>query len=382
MLKISAIILFLSALFLLNLQRPTRDSLIQSCHNQPDNIKKSCWERIAKEAVSYGGPSEAFLLVSDLYKNEKDFGKSCHNIVHKIGEETYTQFSKDKMLEIPKDASLCDFGFYHGFMEYLVGKGDSLSKARDFCDDLEKQSLAKKIPPNSMWSCYHGIGHGTFDVHNESVWGNLKAMLNPSLELCEKVAYTPRKLEICYTGSFNALQIAFVTHSYKLSLDNTNPFSVCESYNDPVKQACYPEMAFAYIINSQLNFNEGAKFIEGIKKESYRQEAIYDLSSQVLGRNAVSKNDFSSEIGECNKLSANLRAACIKGIAYGLMAFAQPSNLKTKIAKLCNSNLLDSTGKNSCYEQISDFIYSANSYDAAGTICRSIKGNMKGLACR
>lgn len=349
-----------------------RELIISNCHKLEGSAQKECWLKAVDTTINYGGPNEAFLLVSDLYKKESSFGNSCHAIAHRIGETTYTYFSKGKFVDIPKNAGFCDFGFYHGFMEFLVSKGGNLNEARKFCDQVEQQSLRKKLSPNSVFSCYHGIGHGTFEVHNPTIWGNEKAMINPALKLCEKVSGTPKQLEICYSGVFNALQTAYVNHLYKLSLNERDPLSICRQYNKTAQSVCYPEMAFAYIMIKNYDFPKAAKFIEGMSDENYAESTMYNISSEFLGKRRTAQNDYSKEIGYCNSLNNNFKNICIKGIAYGLLANGEPKSSYLKALLVCNSNLLDNEEKLACYKQLTDFLYSFYTFNQADSICQSI----------
>src|SRR5205814_2258115 len=120
---------------------------------------------------------------------------------------------------------------YHGFTETLVAeKGDVAKQGREFCAYVDRE-LGSALP-GILNQCYHGFGHGSVDIHNESIWGNERAMIEPAKRICKSVAGDSEKLFRCGTGAFDSISIGYFTHNYKLAMSKSDPFWLCREQKE------------------------------------------------------------------------------------------------------------------------------------------------------
>lgn len=164
-----------------------------------ENEAWPCWDELLRETIGNNGVAYVMNLLPELVTNPT-FAAVCHSMTHTIGNLAYPEFRKNQKLETSPNMNYCGFGFYHGFMEGLFERGGNIQEARELCEYLEKQ--ANNELGATIGACFHGIGHGVVDGSNKRDWGDPQALVDPGLELCDRVGVTKEELNRCYSGAF------------------------------------------------------------------------------------------------------------------------------------------------------------------------------------
>lgn len=334
-----------------------------------DSEKLQCWEDLLDSTLKYQGIDKAFDIVESLYNTEATFASNCHGYVHIIGQKAYRLFSTHQDFNLSLKTSYCGYGFYHAFMESLLTSGGNLDEARQFCDYVDKK-MGSTIA-DTKGACYHGIGHGVADNHDQKHWDSEEVLVGPALKLCEKVAPNDILLNRCSSGVFNVLAISYSSNRVNLNLQN--PLSFCNQLSNNIyKRTCYEEMNTLLFSLSHGDFIQAAKFVEEIGDDNFANSGIRSLAG-VFGMSLVKNTDFTNAIYDCRNLQERLRLSCIRGFVGGLIEAGQPHQEYVKALQFCaDERLLSGDEKKACYQEflwLSSQYYPEQKYQQ---ICQSV----------
>ena len=194
------------------------------CQNLNSTSQKlQCWEELIGSTLNSGGIDQAFKIVEQLYQEDPVFISNCHDFVHLIGEKAYQKFSNQQDFNFSSKTYYCGYGFYHSFMESLIDDGEDFEKARQFCDLVDRKIHSQNA--DAKGACYHGIGHGAADNHDQNTFKDETELTSNALDLCEKVSEENVFLNRCSSGVFNVLAIAY--NSNRLKIRKTDPLRFC-----------------------------------------------------------------------------------------------------------------------------------------------------------
>lgn len=336
-----------------------------------DQDQIECWEKVIEKTIDNQGLDKAFEKLAELYAKEPVFANNCHSFTHIIGQKAYEKFRNNETINLPPQTAFCGYGFYHGFMEELLAKGGDVKEARKFCQMAEAQ-LSSKIQ-NSGLACFHGIGHGNVDIHDERKWGNEDALIEPALKLCDQIAITEHEMFRCSSGVFNSISILESSNQYGLSINKKDPIGICKKQPDRYKEGCYSDMMVILPSLTKNNFPQEAKFVEQINEDKYAQVAIRTLSS-LNARDRINNKNYDQPILDCRNLQNRLQEPCITGFADGLIEFGEPAKEYIKAITFCNTPILSSNEKGSCLEDVTRYSFSIYEPEKALLVCKQVWG--------
>jgi hypothetical protein len=307
-------------------------------------------------------------------------------VTHLIGDAAYKEFSKGKPFRFNGKTSSCGYGFYHGFGEALLYTTGDLKEAQKFCESINENLSGDIKSPNAADSCYHGMGHATFDSHDPRIWGDEKQMLALAIALCEKATQGLRneKTGQCANGAFNALGNAYSNNLYGLKLNEEDPVWICRDYAHEYKKFCFEQVILSWIstkmVGIDYDFVKAARFIEGLEDKEGEEAAIFGLSSEYANRrrdNLV----FGDIVGKCHLLRGDLRPFCIQGVVVILMSATRPGEEHVAILDFCRTGTLSKEERDACMAYFMPRVGSLYSVDKTSSICQSIEEEYRGI-CR
>lgn len=348
------------------------------CQNMTKSQKQQCWQEVMESTLNSKGLDQAFTLMDQLFKTESDFASDCHGFAHILGEKAYQLFSASQQFNLPDKTSYCGYGFYHGFMEKLLHSEGSLDQARDFCkyagEKLNQQNA------DAEGACYHGIGHGAVeDVTDRKLFGNPQAIIQPSLDLCEKVSDSPDKLFRCTTGVFNALEIVTSQGKYILSLNKQDPLSICRTQPDRLKRACYTQMVMAVMNVTGNDFEKSAKILNTIERDDWARESLSGLVVELV---RLGKTDFQQTVNFCRKLGDRFHLACITGFGEGFLKYGPPQGEYLKAVDFCAYQELTDEEKKVCFNRILSILRIWYTAPKAQQICKLVESKYQWNNCQ
>jgi hypothetical protein len=346
------------------------------CENMEEEKKIQCWDDLVREAVRTKGVGYSVHLLAELY-SDAQFAVNCHVFAHTIGGEAYFEFKKNNKIDISPEMNYCGFGFYHGFMETLLAKGESIQFARDLCAYMDKQ--LNNPSGYAGGACFHGIGHGLVDGSDKRAWGNAQALLEPGLELCDKVAVTAEEHYRCYSGAFNSISIAYSSEQWGLVNRPEDPLKLCREQKEQYKKACYSDMAVALMDAVSNDLAKAVKFIEPIKELPYANTAMKNAAG-LLARPMVSRGfDYTNVIETCKTVQDRLRAACFRGFGAALVEFGEPGKEYARAFEFCGNAALNGEEKLGCFTDALSVLSASVDAEQLDVICGKVEENLRYL---
>lgn len=365
------IVIIITFITILSGSKPAENTkqVLNQCQNiNNQSLKVKCWEDLMDQTLKNKGLDEAFVLMDNLFQSELGFAKDCHGFAHLLGEKAYDLFSSNQDFTLSTKTSYCGYGFYHGFMETLLHSKGALDQAREFCKYAGEQ--LKDTNSDAEGACFHGIGHGAVeDVTNPKLFGNPQAIIQPSLDLCEKVSDTAAQLFRCISGVFNALEIVTTQGRYHLSLNKQDPLSICRTQPVGYRRACYTQMVVAVMNVTGNDFEKSAQILDTIPEDDWAAESLSGLVVELV---RLGKTDYPETINFCRKLSARFRLPCITGFGEGFLKYGPPQTEYVKAVDFCSSTLLSDEEKKPCFERVLSILRIWYTAEKSTQICQSV----------
>lgn len=348
----------------------TDELAIQKCKDVKQN-QEQCWEDLMVTLAQERGIDVALDVLASVKDTYKPFSNICHDLTHTIGGEAYEQFSADKDFIATPKSIYCNYGFYHGFMEALASTSGDSKEAREFCAYIDSQMA--KITPDVSLQCYHGIGHGWTNVHdNPEVWGDEFAIVTPALKLCEETKDTWEQLSRCLTGVFHGIAVLYITGEYGLSIDKENPLKLCHEQEERYRNECYMSMHGVLRQVTGNDFSKAANFIEDILEDKYAGPAIMHLA-MATSQQYKDTLSYTNAINLCRMLEPRLLLSCVQGYAFGLFEQNASGEQHKEPLNFCRLAMLSDREQTACLEHIFSYLTIWYSSEKAQNICESIE---------
>lgn len=318
------------------------------------------------KAEDIEGSLKLLALISEI---DPSFSNPCHDFTHAIGRAAYMLFINKKVFKISEKTAYCSFGFYHGFMETLVAKGGNIAQARQFCQFVEDQLGTKT--PNAILACYHGIGHGSVDIHDPKYAGDERALVGPPLVKCAQFAQTEEQLRICATGVFDSLSIAYYNHQNGFVMNDADPLWLCKEQTGSFKEACYRDMEPAILWYSQYDLNKALPLILAHAEKEYWPVAVSTLAEDSV-RYVIDGAGVSPYIATCRTLPGGLVYDCIEGLASGTLQFGIAGKEYESSLVFCEYGNLTTTERQHCYKSFLGYAKNRYSNEIVAQICTQV----------
>ena len=331
-----------------------------------------CWQDAVQEALQKKGVADAFDVIAAMYETQPN----CHDYVHLIGQEAYRLFAAGKDMELSPKTSYCGYGFYHGFMEALLGESGNIEKARQFCAYAQKQT-SRQIR-GAEDACFHGIGHGAVDGGDPRAWGDAEALIKPAMDMCELLGDVESHRYLCATGVFNSIEVLARDPQYKLDIIRENPFWLCDRQPERYREACYTNMIPALLPIYGYDLPKIARYIEeniAENDDSYdiRSIVIMGLFHEHMNINALSADKGPTGVAACRALKERSHLPCIEGLAGGLMKYGKPGEEYREGLNFCTLELLTGEEQEACFKHILLRLTFWNSPEKSRQLCASVE---------
>ncbi len=317
--------------------------------------RQVCWYFEMKEIIDKMGINKAFDHLTYLYSTEPTFASGCHDVTHLIGEAAYKSFAQDKKFKLEGDTYYCGYGYYHGFIEAMLFSTKDYAQAQELCEDANDSLQSIIRNPNATHSCYHGMGHVMFDLHDPNLWGDEERMIEPALDICEQITegLGDEKKKQCATGIFNALGIAYSNNQYDLKMNSSDPVWVCRNQPDLYKGPCFMEVSISWIIKNKgkgldSEFGKAAAFVNSIGDSVGEIASVFALSSEYT---RIHRSEFSEEdmIEKCNLFVGENNDSCIFGVVLGLIHSGLPGEEFKDTISFCENGLMSGSQRKACF---------------------------------
>lgn len=351
----------------------------KTCEGTSDTGKVACWEDLTREVVKKEGIAPAFDLISYLYEKNPEFAEPCHAMVHIIGQVAYSQFRATGTVDLSEKNAFCAFGFYHGFMEMLVARKGTIAEAREFCQYVDTK--LGDITPGAKLGCYHGIGHGSTDIHNPQYFGNERAVIAPALANCEAFATDSEMLKLCVTGIFDSVALAYYNNGENgFVMKKDDPLWLCREQPERYKESCYLDMMPAMIWLGEYDLTRAGPMVLAHAERSYRKIALRALAENSV-RFVIHKKPVEDYLSYCRSLEAGESLACVSGLGVGIMQFGPPGVEYKDAIAFCVSDRLNTDEQDSCMKDVLQYVSQRYDRKKSASICRAVDAQFEGY-CR
>lgn len=331
----------------------------------------SCWQKVLFSTLEKEGIDKTFNKLAQIYEQNPDFATSCHYITHNLGLEAYQYFKKDKDSVLTPQAAYCANGFYHGFMEALLGATKDPEQAKSFCYYLEEKINPQA--PDAALQCYHGIGHGAIEmiIQQEARVDNEEALVSSALSLCESAADNEDQLFRCASGVFNAVANFYIQEDFSFKLNPKDPIWLCHAQPQEYKESCYGNMnSLLWWLVENQDLGKAAKYLETVKDEKLAESSIRYLA----GNSALYiTSDPQTAIESCRALKPSFREPCVEGLAHGLLEHGTPAYEYNDALKFCRSSALNVGEAEVCFRYVLSNLPGWYSDEKAEEICRQVE---------
>jgi hypothetical protein len=342
----------------------------------PLKEQERCWIQQIESTLEKKGIDHAFAVFGDLYEKKSAFSSDCHDVTHLLGEAAFREYVKKGSVIDSTKTSYCGYGFYHGFIEALLFTTGNFEQAKNYCWAVQENLSKHIVSPNAIYSCYHGIGHGTFDTQSFSQWGNDMGMLDSALRTCEKVTQGDEEelQKQCATGVFNALANAYNNHTYNLSFNILDPWGVCEKQDViEYKKACFREVAASYIKGITANRSESLQMIIRMPDQIGANATMYAYMSEEA-RLTIDTTPAESCATLCESMpEGELQYSCTEGVVTGLFLWGKPGHDHEKAIEFCQTPLLSDKNKEICFAYVLTRIKTVYTQARVTSVCKSME---------
>ncbi len=349
-----------SVFTLVGLRKDTHD-----CDVVSTDIRAACWEREIRQRVKSQGIAAAFSYI-EARRGNADFAQVCHDLAHVIGREVFLSRKWQGALPGKVDYRMCDYGFFHGYMELMIGTGDNLSRARALCDGITDELNQGQL----IASCYHGIGHGAVIAHELPGTSDPWKLVPQGITVCESASADSIKRENCASGVIDGLASLITGGQYPLTEEvKRHPFAICTTLHAHYHTAC--RMSFVgltlYLAQGQI-----PAALELIERDLHTSALplVHNVVSMIVRERNL--RDLRPVLAECDTVPDTLRHTCVRGALEGyFLARISETTKPAEIMPDC-AVLPKGTERTVCYTEIVRQMYDWKGYAAAEFWCTAL----------
>lgn len=351
------------------------NQIVYGCDGKTDTEKLQCWEDLTRATLKKQGIEKAFDLIATMHDKDAGFAGTCHAMVHIIGQVAYHQFRSTGEVQLSEKNAFCAFGFYHGFMETLIARKGTIEDARVFCQYVDR--TLGEITPGAKYGCYHGIGHGSTDVHNPVYFGNERALVAPALANCEAFSQNSHQLKLCATGVFDSIALAYYNNGENgLVINKDDPLWLCREQPDRYKESCYLDMMPAMIWLGEHALEKAGPILIAHAEKQYLRTAMQSLAENSV-RFIIHKKPVTDSLAYCRSLDTHMHLACVGGLGNGVMQFSPPGKEYDQALVFCMDELLTGEEKDVCMKKILAYAKDRYGKQTYADICTTVKEEYK-----
>jgi hypothetical protein len=254
-----------------------------------------------------------------LHNSDTMFSAECHVYAHRVGEEGYLQFRRGRRFPITDKTSLCNLGFYHGFMQELTSHNADRSEAVEFCEYVRSNAPKDELfnTETLISQCYHGLGHGLTFSYAQQYWGKELAMIDTGITECGKIQTEYRE---CVNGVFGGMvAMYFGLHGFLLPYHANDPFWICANRETFYAILCYDSMVPVVYGQNNLSVPATGKFVLAIRDREARRVAMEHLGTMPSHTLVPKTENFSGMLADCRSFPPDMATACLRGFAKSLV---------------------------------------------------------------
>jgi plastocyanin len=323
----------------------TEESITACLASTNGVTRPECWAAEVEHILQNGGLEDVFPKLASWYRDDPEFRKNCHDVMHVVGAAAYAEFMNHASVVDRPEVAYCGFGFFHGFIEtVLVEKGaGSYGEVVAYCDALGKRN------PRARGPCYHGIGHAVADLLPSQLWGDGYAMAARGVEVCESILRGEYERVRCTSGVYNALTIAYDSEMYKLAFSVEEGIPICAAQPRVHQDFCYMEMGNGFIRSQPWGRDESLAFIAHLPDVAARTNVMRGYMDTEV-RRTIDTINLPDLAQVCIGLERAVAEGCVQGVITGLFGVGKPGKENELMEEFCT--LLSPALRSYCVQEL------------------------------
>lgn len=308
------------------------------CEQLEGSVQMRCFDQELKQKLEEGGIEAAFDYFRQLYRDHPEVAYECHDWMHTLGEREYQLYAEGDEVRLKEEASLCGYGYYHGFIGALVAQTQSLQEAERFCTEAVSAHEAAALGVEE--SCLHGIGHSvaTLALEGQERWGDVLHVIESASSECLRLY--PDTVSDCLDGMFHELYTSVGRGDYGLTaeeyIQGDDPFMYCHELEDVVAVSCFSEFMklWPYFFGedkvAMMRYVLSA--IPGILSDSPR--VLHSLVRSFIEMD-IATGEYTQSVAACGIVPQALKTECMRGFAIGFATHGEPGNMHEQGFAFC-----------------------------------------------
>lgn len=355
---------------------------IQSCNKALD--VNTCREKYVISVLQKRGPRNAFLVMEELKKIDKNFGPVCHIFAHTIGIAAYPLSLKGTNV-FARPISTCDLGYIHGLMMEVAMHKNDFAYANNYCQKLKPKPGEDRA---SYEQCYHGIGHGiplylalNKNSSRETVTKKeVFSFIKESLQICDKFFNSESE---CQRGVFGGVT-SFYTGDHGITFENMlvkDLFDICIPESGFLKKSCYEMIAPALMTLTNEDIKKSI-----LLSKKYLNDSDINLMAQPLGGliiNLVDTPNISEVVSFCQSLGGESASGfCIEGYSASRVGTVSISDFNKDVLSICDSISFNKDQRKHCRIGALSQARSSISVNRYKDLCNDLEPAEKSLFCK
>ena len=132
--------------------------------------KANCYRDHFAEIMRNEGADVAVAEIDDLSRADDYVSGNCHQMVHDLGNDAVVWYG-DVGKALTYAGSACWSGYYHGVVEYAIGRFTSTELVDElpvFCTEQARREYSF-----AHFNCVHGLGHGIMQILGGDLFGTI-----------------------------------------------------------------------------------------------------------------------------------------------------------------------------------------------------------------
>lgn len=349
-----------------------------------EESKVSCFIERIQTALDVGGLDSAFDELASLYAANPEVTYPCHNLVHELGLRAYRTYGERAALS--KKVSMCNDGFFHGYMEGFFSDEKSMEEAVAFCGRV--RTKFEGVYGSAGTQCDHGIGHGITEylLHTRPHGVNdIPQITREALARCASYVL-PEETDNtfrCASGVYSVLGdwVQF-DPGYGVLFPPEDPFSLCSlPHEEWAREGCLWELSkrvtrFVPAPEEQDHLLRTvslvARFAPAFDGGAYTGEMMRSAAATASYRYVDRTPSFF--VDTCRKASPDteVQQACIIGTMNGVLQGGKPGGGIERAASLCVSSSLSATEQAVCAGTLVNALSVSADSSTAAAACQAL----------
>ena len=291
--------------------------------------KANCYRDHFAEIMRNEGADVAVAEIDALSRTDAYISAGCHQVVHDLGNDAVVWYG-DVGTALTYQGSACWSGYYHGVVEYAIGKfteTELVDELPVFCTEPARREYSF-----SHFNCVHGLGHGIMQILGGDLFGTIpycevftdpwedSACMNGALMenvitgqqgnprdlRTDDLVYPCNAVPEAYVSDCFATQTSWMlTQTGYLPEDFAKVFSICDGVRTDMVDDCYRALGRDI---SSVHDQEPSAIVRlcSLGHPDFQEECYVGAATNTIFDN----NNTIAATAICESIRERLRRAC------------------------------------------------------------------------